>query len=197
MNKRERKRLECTAYHEAGHAFTAYQLRRPFRYVTIEPAGDSLGTVWFQRFNKQINLEYEIDLRTTRKLQRDIEIALAGPEAAAILSGRRSRVSAYSDDYYAAKLAHYVCGTDEEAGAYLAWLRIKARDRLKLVPNWSMVRGLAKALLKQKRISAPKAREIMWAAREENYRRRERDRERRPRNSPLPIRPAPEGVGAR
>jgi hypothetical protein len=47
------KRLEATAYHEAGHTVAAYTLRRNFSYVTINPNNDSLGHValehkWFK-----------------------------------------------------------------------------------------------------------------------------------------------------
>ena len=51
----KQKRIERTAYHEAGHVLLAYLLRKAFKYVTIEPDGDSLGYVLYYEFSESFS----------------------------------------------------------------------------------------------------------------------------------------------
>jgi hypothetical protein len=78
MTKRRRpiRRLERTAYHEAGHAVIALVLNRRFRYVTIRPSedGESLGRVRFWNCTRYASLcDYPRDIANAK-----IIVACAG-----------------------------------------------------------------------------------------------------------------------
>jgi hypothetical protein len=75
-----------------------------------------------------------MDRRTRWLIEDSIVILLAGVEAEANFSGKRNHVGARSDYDVAADLALRVCGSSEQSDAYLAYLKVCARDAVKSPP---------------------------------------------------------------
>lgn len=170
-----------TVIHEAGHAVIAYLLGRPFVRMTIDPeAGlddDALGQVehaapqgaWFDP-------ELEVNARTRQFLEAHIQIALAGAEAQEAWYERigyrppdadeHLRIGARHDYSAAVSLALINTGGDpDEAGAYIEWLRMRVRNKIRHdFRFWMMAEPLADALLAEKTVSWKRARAVMKAA---------------------------------
>src|SRR5690348_14957655 len=129
MNARERRRLQRTAYHEAGHAVAAVLLRRPFRYATIMPDDDdSLGHVQYLAAPASLDWDDDNDTRLQRHLERVMMTALAGLVAEARLAGRRYWQQAGHDlDTVRDYALHYCGGNPEGATAYINWLHYRVR----------------------------------------------------------------------
>jgi len=170
MVKRRNKvtELERTAYHEAGHAFMAYDLRRKFHFITIDPEKldkNTEGMVKMVRSNKLFEaIEFgDFDSRTLTEKQ--IKITLGGEVACGLLVGPKS-CHLSQDAQVSMHLAQSQCGNAEEADAYLNWLWLSVRNQLRLPHNWACVQALAKALMKHKTLSYRKAREIIRTARD-------------------------------
>ena len=80
-SKSQKKKLEKTAYHEAGHAVAAFLLRKRFSYVTIESGEDSLGHIILKRFRDSFQPDVDEISKIRRPLEKDIMISLAGNAA--------------------------------------------------------------------------------------------------------------------
>ena len=91
MNASERKRLEATTYHEAGHAVAAYLLKQPIRYVTVLPGEDgSLGHCAYAPPGEGFRPDVNVDMRTRARLEAMIMTAYAGA-AAQVMSTTATR----------------------------------------------------------------------------------------------------------
>ncbi len=164
MRTRERKRLEVTAYHEAGHVVLAYLARRRVREVTIIPdvAQGSLGhcKLWRHPSSFQPGVEAS-EPRALRRIERAILVNVAGSVAEAIFTGRHSHIYASGDMEYAVGLAEYTAGDPDEAGAYVGWLYTRARNILRHSDYWRAVQALAVALVEHRRLGARQTYRIM------------------------------------
>jgi ATP-dependent Zn protease len=49
------RRLDFTAYHEAGHGVVAWRESVPFKYISIVPTEDSLGHVFASSHAKVVS----------------------------------------------------------------------------------------------------------------------------------------------
>jgi hypothetical protein len=157
----KRKKLEKTAYHEAGHAVAAFYMKRPFRYVTIEPDEDCLGHIMYKKFRDSFNPEIGSDREIRKPLEKAITTAFAGPIAEQIFSGRKNIVGAKGDLRDALNYAFYLCGSPEETEAYVNWLWIRTKNMIRQPAKWCSVEGLAKELLDYRKIEYMKARRII------------------------------------
>ncbi len=94
-----RKDLEVTALHEAGHAVAMYRLptQDPVLHITIVPRGNSLGATWHIPRDDSSNL-------TRNQMYEEIVSLLAGRVAEALYAGDIS-VGASNDIDRASKLA--------------------------------------------------------------------------------------------
>src|SRR4051794_38002572 len=109
-SERARKRLEVTAYHEAGHAVAAFHLDRPFHHVTIEPKDDGLGHVLFTRFYRSFNPSLRLTRRAEATIENQVLIGMSGMAAERKFGGRSRRNwrSGSHDMKNALNLASYV-----------------------------------------------------------------------------------------
>lgn len=162
------KRLEKTAYHEAGHAVVAYCLRRRFAEVSIIPADDTRGHVG-RPGNAIEGLDPYMDAesaRTRNRIEAEIMVYFAGGVAEWIFSGRHGKGTGRDDDAVIT-FAEHVVSSHDELEAYISWLWIKTRNLLSEDYCWAAVQALAKALLEQKEIGHRQARKIISTAFEE------------------------------
>ncbi len=157
------KREWGTAYHEAGHAVAAYELRLPFRYVTIIPDEEkmTLGHIIYRGFGPDFHPEYDTSPRIRRKLDRAIICSLAGDAAEFIHRGRHNVRGAQGDLDSAVSYILYLTGSAEDASRYLTDLSARARDLLGAPTTWVGVAALAMELIEQKHIGYHKARKII------------------------------------
>lgn len=156
-------KLEATAHHEAGHAIAAILVHRRFRHVTIEPGEGSLGHVLYRAWDRRLRPDVSSSPRTELLLRDAIITALAGLEAQAKFTGRRDFRGARSDYDQAADLASRACSSSEEANAYLAWLCVRTKQIVSAPYNWTAIRALAAALLRDRRLSYKGAVEV-WSS---------------------------------
>lgn len=175
------KRVQ-TAYHEAGHAVVAFELRRGVTVVTIVPSDENMGHI---QESKQPSSRPDInsDAATGYRIEREIQILLAGEIAAAKLCGREPEMGEHGsvEDYkLAAKFAFRVGGDEEETTAYLTWLFIRTRNMVKNDRVWFPITKLAGVLLERKEMSGREARKV-W--REGLYEYMDRSRSKRRRAS--------------
>jgi ATP-dependent Zn protease len=96
VRARQRRQLERTAYHEAGHAVAAHVLRRPFRRRTIAPDAEAgtLGLITYAPFPRDFDPANVSERRARYHLERSIITALAGNVAEAVSLARPVRLLA-------------------------------------------------------------------------------------------------------
>ena len=162
MNKNSR--LKRTAYHEAGHAVACYFLHLPFKYVTIEPEGDTLGHLKPFPSPKSFNPEIDDEIKTLIRIEKNIITYYAGKAVEFILTKKSNKIVG-SDDQNAWDLACYYCGGPEETEAFLKWMWERTINWVQNPDfHWDAVEALAQELLKKSRLTSKEARQIIKAA---------------------------------
>jgi hypothetical protein len=150
----------ATAYHEAGHAVIAYELGIPLQSVTIVPSEDAHGVVRHQDPLRGVRLDIDGSDRARLRTERAIMICFAGP-----LAQQRHRANSWrgyhgqSDFDLAADLAIRICGSGEEATAFLKWLQLKTKHKVRR--SWLKIDQLAQVLLKQGTVTGRKVRTVL------------------------------------
>jgi hypothetical protein len=155
------KRLEATAYHEAGHAVAAWWLDLPFKYVTINPDVGSLGHVMHNQAPKWFNPEIETGDRQRLRGERHIMAGFAGQIAEGKYRGRRPRYGMDSDNDSAVNMAMYFCGTTDTTEAFMHFCFLSSRDLT--IKSWWAVKAVAKALLERMTLSRKEVKETIRA----------------------------------
>jgi hypothetical protein len=151
---------ERTAYREAGRAAVLMHLGIELGVVsTGTVAGAGTGRARAGEVGEEL-LRYGSSGSARAAAEPEIMALLAGPLAEEHRSGG---YDATAGDRDALKLAVLLCGDEEEAAAYLAWLRVRTR---KLLVNqvWPAVLALAAVLLERESVPGEEALEIMAAA---------------------------------
>jgi hypothetical protein len=161
--ERQRRRLEATAYHEAGHAVMALELRRRFKHVTVVPKDDSLGHVlktdapdWFRPDCPGFGDE----LKTERWIERELLIGPAGVAAEGRFLGRRNQRGASSDYRTAINLGSYIYCDPTLLGKYLEFMIERVRVLVAQPANWIRIEALARELIEWGHLSYRQAREV-------------------------------------
>jgi hypothetical protein len=163
-----RPRLKATACHEAGHAVMAVILHVPFVLVSIEPKPwkwgvDEGGRIAFGKAPRWVIPQ--LNLRDVNYVERRILTGFAGGEAEYLLYGREPRVSVKNDRAGCRELGCTVLRLDPEfptevLGAYLHYMRLRARLIISQPLHWECVRAVADALVAHKTVSARRVRRI-------------------------------------
>lgn len=154
--------LTRVAHHEAGHAVMAALQGVAIMRVTIVPDHGSAGHVLHPDHSAAFLARAETsDLRQS-DVQKQIMVALAGPEAERRLTGRRNNWGAGSDRQTAVDLAFRVCPSVNSASAYLRWLGVEVKETTNHhVWYWQAVEAVAAALLKKSTLSGRATRKIV------------------------------------
>jgi hypothetical protein len=162
MAQAKLKTLEATAYHEAGHAVAALQLRVGIgrRGVSLVPNEDWSGFVHtLKGFSGRPDIERTGQMRLGAENRA---IVLFAGEAAQRrfrpMSVRRHH-AAY-DRRHAIDLMNYFVGSTRELEAYLEWLRIRTEAFVASPFNWTLIGAVAAALLTRKRLNADEVKGI-------------------------------------
>jgi hypothetical protein len=128
-------------------------LKKPPRELTIVGTKDAHGQVKHGNLFRGIQLDVDNSDRARLAAERNIMVSIAG-EIAQRKAFPRSVRSWQMDGDYAqmAELALRVCGSSEQANAFLKWLRIRTNDLVNA--HWRSVEYLAKVLLQENTINA-------------------------------------------
>ena len=174
------KKIERTAYHEAGHAVASYHLRVAFSSLTIIPEEDSFGHVLHPKsiFNN-FEPEWDNSLKVRDRAERMILVSFAGQVAEWRFTNRHNWRGSGEDWDKAVNLASYFAG-NEVLQKYVDYLWARAKTLFNLPWLWDAVESVAKELLIRKNMGKQLTRKIIRKAmddyREKVYKAKQRER---------------------
>lgn len=148
------------AIHEAGHAVMAYLCRRRVGAVSAVPHGEVLGQLEYGGFTR-FPMSWLDDARARRKLENEIMIALAGLAAEYVQPGIVDHAGAAADLARALEIAMPATSGPEEATAFINWLFVRARNRLRDKACHRATRALAVALTRHGSLTGPEVRALL------------------------------------
>lgn len=165
--ERERRALESTAYHEAGHAVAAIESRRAILLLTIVPTDESHGHMLKTKTPDWVRPDINEDRRTTAWLEREILLGLAGPAAEARFTGRRNHVGASSDYKSVVNLASHLYGFGKVLQTYVDYMVARAEAFVAAPLHWVQIEYLAAALMEHRTLKPKAIREACRAAKDD------------------------------
>lgn len=151
-----RRHQKLTAHHEAGHAVMARELRRRVTSVTIRADGDTLGCCRHTQLRN-----FAPDYQPHRgHIEREVMILLAGDLAEGLAAGSTRKIlpGSTDDTHKAIDLLSYLCGGEDEAGAYFDFLRERTKNRVRQA--WNAVDAIANGLLQEETLSGKRVRQL-------------------------------------
>ena len=151
--------IQAIAYHEAGHAVTAWRIGLKFRYVTIKPDDDSLGHLKHRKVPRSFNPEISNSDRTFMYWQRRIVAGFAGQIAEGEFLGKHPRHGFESDDQNAINAAEYLTGSKKQWQKYLDYCWAVAEDTVEA--SWKDIKSVAAALLERETLSYEEVRKVI------------------------------------
>jgi hypothetical protein len=152
MKKRSKSQSEATACHEAGHAVIAYVLGYKPYSVTIVPTRDAAGHVTHANPLHEFQLDVDDSDEVRLHVENAITICFAGPIAQKRYNPRSWRKAHGQWDYDTiAELGLRVCGSGEQATAFIRWREIVARDMVQA--HWLRIALVAGQLLERECLS--------------------------------------------
>ena len=165
------KRLQATAYHEAGHAMMAYIKNMAIRRVSIIPneeegsLGHCLHGSWPKLLGSEEGCFDFIDDQKHRDKRETLAMMMyGGLVAEKHFTGRYNWIGAGADRSRAADLlASSLSGDLKEWGAYINWIMEHTRVHLNFPRNWAGVEALATALLQKGQLNGRQAKTVIKA----------------------------------
>ena len=154
MKRLSQSQVEATAYHEAGHAVVAYVLGYKPQSVTIVPTVDAAGHIL--QANPLYGFQHDVDGSDEGRLRVEsfMTICFAGPITQKHYNPRSWRRTHGQWDYEKiTELGLRVCGSSEQAAAFIRWREIVARDMVKT--HWLRIQLVAGQLLERERSAEP------------------------------------------
>jgi ATP-dependent Zn protease len=148
MNQRER-----AAFHEAGHAVVRRYFGMGIKKITIVEDDESYGRVSNRPPGDWFRPDIEIDGRRRRRIELEIMTGWAGTLAEEMHAGESEATiaGAREDINQIANLALYASGSEEEAEAYIEWLRLRTLGILRVM--WGEIEAVATALLERETLT--------------------------------------------
>ena len=163
MNRRISKRLQGTAYHEAGHAVVAHYFEIPVITISIVPDGDLGGSVTYYPLPAGVDWLFAIQPISEEDdaeipdglidciLRHDIEAlvmaGMAGMLAEKRVYRRHLRQGAAHDYYNTYRDLRRLEGNERVIAAYWKYLEVRTDDLLNQPSVWASVEAVAEALL--------------------------------------------------
>jgi hypothetical protein len=152
MRKRRKSQIEAAAYHEAGHAVVAYFLDYKPEFVTIVPTVDPAGHIIHPNPLHGFQLDIDDSGEARLRVESAITICFAGPLAQQRYNPRSwRRVHGQVDYERIAELGLHVCGSGEQANAFIRWREIVAFDMVKA--HWLRIQLVAGQLLERENLN--------------------------------------------
>jgi ATP-dependent Zn protease len=163
------KRIDATAYHEAGHVAAYLSLGIGFKYVTIEPGDDALGHCkGVIRGGKRLELDtYLGNARGRDWIEKHVTIFLAGNVAERCFTGRKAVAGSGHDFSAACNLLSNLCGDDDEVSAYFDLMYVRVRNLLTMPLEWMIVQRIASELLNRETVRYKDAKKIAEQAKQD------------------------------
>jgi hypothetical protein len=162
MARAKLKTLEATAYHEAGHAVAALQLRVGIgrRGVSLVPNEDWSGFVHtLKGFSGRPDIERTGQMRLGAENRTLVLFAGEAAQRRFRPMSVRRHHAAY-DRRHAIDLMNYFVGSTRELEAYLEWLHIRAESFVASPFNWKRIETVAAVLMARKHLTAGEVKEI-------------------------------------
>lgn len=135
--------LEATAYHEAGHALTAYTLRIRIVRVSIEPNEREGSLGHLQYSGKMDTLPREL---VEDRLTRIVRVLMSGLVAERLFTGKDNLAGAASDLAIIDSIAPHLWSEEAKANALQNLWQVTEQS-LKQPKTWARVSRLADHLL--------------------------------------------------
>jgi ATP-dependent Zn protease len=154
--------LRATAYHEAGHIVITLVLGRKVKSASIIATAEHHGIVHHENLFRGIRLDIDNSNRARLRAAEAIMILLAGGIAQQRFMLRSLRAHHVGSDN--AKIfdsASNVCGSEDEAYAFIEWLSVRTCDLLNL--HWSTVERIAAALIERKQLTGKECHTLFLA----------------------------------
>lgn len=165
-------KIEQTAFHEAGHAVLAFELRRRIVSVTVRPGTDSAGHMVNSGFSEQFQPDIRADRVARATIEREVMIFYAGCAAQSARVGRNVTAGSSGDLLKAARLLSYLCRSPEEESAYGKWLWVRAKDSVTMPTTWTCIARLADELMRRGTMSGREVRELLVRVRRDLFERK-------------------------
>ena len=164
-----------TAIHEAGHALAAHLLGFEIDHTMIGPDRDdedSLGLCLLtEEIRNSVDIEdadfeapsggADVDPETRQLIDRHVMYTLAGMTIAEAMTGPEARNRADSDHYSAFRLAMRITGSNDEANAYLQWMRRRTESLTQHPLFLPCASAVADALLERKTLTGREFAEVI------------------------------------
>jgi hypothetical protein len=165
---RAARRLEATAYHEAGHAVVTVALGRAVRRVSIIRRADdnSLGRSRGYPLGGGFQPDVSRSRRSRKTIEERVIIKCAGFHAESRFTGRRNHAGAAYDRQEAKEFLSLLA-EDEELKKYLAWLDVRSKNLVGSQLIWRAIEYVARELLERKEITGQDVRRLYQQARSE------------------------------
>src|SRR5450759_1801700 len=155
--------VEATAYHEAGHAVMTAACNRKIHSATIIPRDDANGGVEHENHLRGIKLKFNNGYPARLRAEDAIMICLAAGIAQLRAFPRSLRRWHTHPDYVRAmSTARSICGSPDEAAAFLKWLDLRTHSILDV--RWFQVEAVAAALVERKRLTGAEITRLMTTA---------------------------------
>jgi len=138
----------------------AYLCGRRIGTVSTVPHGEVLGQLEYGGFTT-FPASWLEDARARRKLESEIMIALAGLAAEDVQPGIVEHAGAEADVARALEIALPATSDPEEATAFINWLFVRTRNRLRAPACRRAIRELAAALARQGSLRGAEVRALL------------------------------------
>lgn len=156
-----KKKIENTAYHEAGHVFAFWKLDFLFEYVTINKEKNNLGlVVVYKQSSNPVKVTMLNDKMKIESITKEIKIKYAGivSEEHHTKNPSELRDKDIKDiDKLISSLSQIV--KTEERDKLLD--QIKPETKEMITQNWKLVKLIAKKLLRKKTLTRKEIESLM------------------------------------
>jgi len=166
---RGREALKATAYHEAGHAVSAWVLGFEVKSVSAIPTGDALGTTRIVNPLHGVDLEWSGSPEEQRLAENFALHCLAGPIAQQKYDPQSLRVfHDLSDRTETLKVLGYFTASNAEQRLYYRLMEIRARQFVRVPHHWLVIKEIAEKVFRRRRLSGTEVKAFLsnkWRAR--------------------------------
>jgi len=159
MKRNSKRKDEATAYHEAGHAVTNFELGRRMRKVTVIPTEGYLGACFDHKLLDSMADTYGDTPAVRKRVEREIMGKFAGKLAEDRFRGKNSKRPSRIDFNSASAVAASMVSKEEQE-PYLNWLYVRTKILINRPETWRAIVALAEELIRKKTLTGKEAYKI-------------------------------------